>query len=353
MASIAKTQVGYVRLGKSGLKISRLILGMMSYGDKKWSDWVVGQEECNEHVKKAFEHGINTFDTANMYSQGLSEVMTGKAVQKLGVSREEVVILTKLYMPVKAGILGGGRPPNTAEEQDTAGFVNQRGLSRKHIFDSVQASLKRLDMEYIDVLQCHRFDYETPIEETMQALHDVVQKGWVRYIGMSSCYAHQFWQMQTYAISQKLTPFISMQNFVNAVYREEEREMVPTLKHFGVGSIPWSPIARGFLARPLDQQNTARAASDAAMKKFVDFESPANQEINRRIEKVAKDVGASMAQVAYAWGLAQDYITAPIIGSTKIEHLVEAIESVKVKLSKEQLAFINEPYKPQGIKGHM
>ena len=150
------TTVGYVRLGKSGLKISRLILGMMSYGDKKWSDWVVGQEECNEHVKKAFEHGINTFDTANMYSQGLSEVMTGKAIKELGVTREEVVILTKLFMPVRAGVVGGERPPNTAAEQDAAGFVNQRGLSRKHIFDSVQASLKRLDMDYIDVLQCHR-----------------------------------------------------------------------------------------------------------------------------------------------------------------------------------------------------
>jgi len=348
-----KTQVGYTRLGKSGLKVSKLILGMMSYGDKEWSEWVIDdQEECNKHVRTAFEHGVNTLDTANMYSQGLSEVMTGKAIKAVGVPREEWVILTKVHMPVKAGVLGGPRPPTTADEQDTAGFVNQRGLSRKHILDSVDASLKRLDTDYIDVLQCHRFDYETPIEETMQALHDVVQSGKVRYVGMSSCYAHQFWQMQTYAIQNRLTPFISMQNFVNAVYREEEREMIPTLKHFGVGVIPWSPIARGFLARPIGQESTTRASSDAVMKRFVDTESPASIEINKRIEKTAKDLGKSMAQVAYAWASAQEYITAPIFGSTKHEHLVEAIESTQIKLSEEQIAYINEPYVPMVIKGH-
>jgi len=210
------TQVGYTRLGNSGLQISRLILGMMSYGTKEWAEWTVGQEECSEHVKFAWEHGINTFDTADMYSQGVSEVMLGKALKQLNVPRDNFVILTKCFQPVKAGPPGGGRPPMTDKELDEQGFVNQRGLSRKHIFDAVQASLKRLDVEYIDVLQCHRFDYNTPIAETMQALHDVVQKGWVRYIGMSSCYAHQFWKMQTYAIQNRLTPFISMQNFHNA-----------------------------------------------------------------------------------------------------------------------------------------
>jgi len=350
-----KPFVGYTRLGNSGLKVSKIILGMMSYGTKEWAEWTVGQEECTEHVKLAYSHGINTFDTANMYSQGVSEVMLGKAIRALSVPRANVVLMSKVYQPVKAGPPGGGRPPADAETLDKEGYVNCRGLSRKHIFDSVQASLERLDTDYIDLLQCHRFDYETPIEETMQALHDVVQKGWVRYIGMSSCFAFQLWQMQTYAIQNRLTPFISMQNFYNAAYREEEREMIPSLKQLGIGMIPWSPIARGFLARPLNETSstTRGGGSDAVFTKFNDVNAESSKEINRRIEKVSKDIGCSMAQVAYAFVSHQEFVTAPIVGATKTHHLVEAIESVNIKLSDEQVKYISEPYVPQTIKGHV
>ncbi|CAD6571251.1 MAG: hypothetical protein CYPHOPRED_004366 [Cyphobasidiales sp. Tagirdzhanova-0007] len=280
--------------------------------------------------------------------------MLGKALKNLEVPRENYVVLTKVFQPVKDGVLGGPRFP-APDKLDANGFVNQRGLSRKaHIFASVQASLKRLDIEYIDVLQCHRYDNNTPIEETMQALHDVVQKGWVRYIGMSSCWAWQFWKMQTYAINNRLTPFISMQNYHNATYREEEREMVPTLAEFGIGMIPWSPIARGFLARPVSQmkETTRSGGSDPMFSVFVSAELESTKEINKRVEKIAKETGHSMAQIAYAWSLAQPFVAAPIVaGSTKLSHLEEAIEATQIKLTNDQLKYINEPYTSQSNRG--
>ncbi|KAG2015689.1 hypothetical protein CC2G_008934 [Coprinopsis cinerea AmutBmut pab1-1] len=223
-----KVKMPYVRLGNSGLKVSKIILGTMSYGSPEWQKWVLGEEEGIQHIKYAYEAGINTFDTANVYSNGLSEVILGKAIKQLNLPRDEIVVLTKVYGTV-------GREPSTIFgpsniNPDEYRYVNQHGLSRKHIFDSVKHSLERLQLDYIDLLQCHRFDYNTPIEETMQALHDVVKAGYVRYIGMSSCYAWQFQVMQNYAIKNNLTPFISMQNHYNLVYREEEREMFPTLK---------------------------------------------------------------------------------------------------------------------------
>ncbi|KAF7309169.1 Aryl-alcohol dehydrogenase [Mycena kentingensis (nom. inval.)] len=251
--AVASKNMQYVRLGNSGLKISKIILGCMTYGNPSWGgSWVLGEDDALQHIKEAYELGINTFDTADAYSNGESEVVLGKAIKQLRLPREEIVIMTKLGIAVS-------RDPDEAlygsAELDSKGYVNQYGLSRKHIFDAVKASLRRLDVEYIDLLQCHRFDPDTPIGETMQALHDVVKAGYVRYLGMSSCYAHQFAAMQNYALTHTLTPFISMQNQYNLLYREEEREMFPTLKQFGVESVPWSALARGALARPLAAQS--------------------------------------------------------------------------------------------------
>jgi len=231
---------------------------------------------------------------------------------------------------------------------DKFGYVNQHGLSRKHIFESVKHSLDRLQLEYIDVLQCHRFDNDTPIEETMQALHDVVKAGYVRYIGMSSCWAWQFHAMQNYAIQNKLTPFISMQNHYSLLYREEEREMFPTLKHFNVGSIPWSPLGRGLLTRPITEQST-RGTTDGALKMF---QSDASTSIINRVEEISKKKGMSMAQVALAWVMAKDGVTAPIVGTTSIENLVELLAAMDIKLTEEEMKYLEEPYQPSKIIGH-
>ncbi|KAH9072792.1 aryl-alcohol dehydrogenase [Lactarius deliciosus] len=335
-------RIPYVRLGKSGLKVSRIILGMMSYGDSRWQQWVLGEKEAVEHVKFAYEHGVNTFDTADMYSNGLSEVYLGKAIKVLNLPREEIVVMTKLFGAV--GKIGDGAtwtiPP---PELDKMGFVNQQGLSRKHIFDSVKKSLERLKLDYIDVLQCHRFDPDTPIEETMQALHDVVKAGHVRYIGMSSCYAWQY-----YAITNKLTPFISMQNHHSLVYREEEREMFPTLDHFGVGIIPWSPLARGLLTRPFktDEVST-RGGTDAFL---AGYEGAGTPEIVNRVEEISKKRGISMAQVALAWSLSR--VTAPVIGSTSLKNLEELIHGTEITLTQEEIQYLEEPYKARSVVGH-
>ncbi|KAF8188849.1 NADP-dependent oxidoreductase domain-containing protein [Mycena galopus ATCC 62051] len=295
----------------------------MSFGDPNWfGNWILPEEEATKHIKAAYDAGINTFDTANGYSNGLSEEILGRAIKQHNLPRDEIVIMTKLCYAV-------GK--NTHEttlfnpDLDAAGYVNQYGLSRKHIFDAVKHSLRRLGLEYIDVLQCHRFDPNTPIEETMQALHDIVQAGFVRYIGMSSCYAWQFHAMQNYAITNKLTPFISMQNHYSLLYREEEREMFPTLKYFGVGSIPWSALARGALSRPLTQQSH-RSQTDA-MSANLYTQSPANQAIVNRVEEVAKKRGISMAQVAIAWVLSKDGVSAPIVGTTSLDNLADIVDS--------------------------
>ncbi|KAF9069368.1 aryl-alcohol dehydrogenase [Rhodocollybia butyracea] len=315
-------------LGSSGLKVSRIVLGLMSYGSPQWQPWILGEEEGIKHIKAAYDAGINAFDTANVYSNGLSEVILGKAIKQHQFPREEIVVMTKLYGAV--GKTPGTLTMGTKQDLDKMGYVNQRGLSRKHIFDSVKHSLERLQLEYVDLLQCHRFDNETPIEETMEALHDVVKAGYVRYIGMSSCWAYH---MLAYAIQNKLTPFISMQNHYSLVYREEEREMFPTLKQFGVGSIPWSPLARGLLSRPLDQQ-TKRGEVDS-------------------VEEIAKKKNVKMAQIAIAWIMARDGVTAPIIGTTSLENLSELIAAVDIKLSEEEMKYLEEPYQPRAIMGHM
>lgn len=339
-------RVPYVRLGKSGLKVSRIILGCMSYGNPEWQKWVLGEEEGIEQIKFAYENGIQTFDTANAYSNGVSEVILGKAIKQLNLPREEIVVMTKLHFVVSRS---PGERIFPSQNADSLGYVNQYGLSRKHIFDSVQHSLKRLQLDYIDVLQCHRFHEDTPVEEVMQALHDVVQKGWVRYVGMSSCWAWQFHQMQNYAINNRLTPFISMQNHYNLIYREEEREMMPTLKHFGVGSIPWSPLARGALTRPLGER-TIRADNDIWHDTYL--KEPSNQEVVKRVEEIAKKRGASMAQISLAWTLTKEVVSAPIVGTTSLDKLKDLIDAVDIKLSEAEVKYLEEPYKPTAIIGH-
>jgi len=227
--------------------------------------------------------------------------------------------------------------------------VNQHGLSRKFIFESVKKSLERLQLDYIDVLQCHRFDPETPIEETMQALHDIVKAGYVRYIGMSSCYAYQFHIMQSYAITNNLTPFISMQNHHSLVYREEEREMFPTLNHFGVGIIPWSPLARGLLTRPFNTDEvTSRGNTDGFLAGYI--EGVGTKEIANRVEEISKKRGISMANVALAWSLTR--VTAPVIGSTNLKNLEELINGTEITLTQEEIQYLEEPYKARSVMGH-
>ncbi|TCD62549.1 hypothetical protein EIP91_006754 [Steccherinum ochraceum] len=336
----------YVRLGNSGLKVSKIILGTMQYGSKGWQEWVLGEEEAIEHIKYAYDAGIQTFDTANVYSNGLSEVILGNAIKKLNLPREEIVVMTKLFSTVAPSyginIMRQGLKP------EDVGVINQKGLNRKHIFDSVKNSLKRLQLDYIDVLQCHRFDNDTPIEETMQALHDVVQAGYVRYLGMSSCWAWQFHAMQNYAINNKLTPFVSMQNHHSLLYREEEREMFPTLKLFGVGSIPWSPLGRGLLTRPVDAESL-RGKTDMLQR---NYKGSSNAAIINRVEEIAKKRGISMAQVAIAWSLGFPGVTAPIVGTTNLDNLKEIIGAVHVKLTEEETKYLEEAYIPQAVIGH-
>ncbi|KAJ7906908.1 NADP-dependent oxidoreductase domain-containing protein [Mycena leptocephala] len=313
----------YVRLGNSGLKVSRIILGCMSYGDPKWGgSWVLPEEEGAKHIKAAYDAGINTFDTANPCPCALPAYGTKLFLAVSKTDTSEAIL----------------RIPDL----DAAGYVNQYGLSRKYIFDSVKHSLRRLDLDYIDVLQCHRFDPNTPIEETMQALHDVVKAGYVRYIGMSSCYAWQY-----YAITNKLTPFISMQNHYSLLYREEEREMFPTLKHFGVGSIPWSPLARGALTRPLSSGQSKRSETDWLSANFY-ASSSAGKEIVNRVEEIAKKRGISMAQVAVAWV----FVSAPIVGTTSLANLADIIGAIHVQLTEEEIKSLEEPYQPMAVVGH-
>ncbi|KAF8606457.1 Aldo/keto reductase [Ceratobasidium sp. AG-I] len=345
---VAKRNMTYVRLGNSGLKVSRIILGLMSYGSPEWAPWVLGEEEGIAHIKAAYDAGIQTYDTADRYSNGQSEVILGKAIKRHNLPRDEIVVMTKLW-----GVVARTHGENymTPGGADAAGYVNQHGLSRKHIFEAVKHSLERLQLDYIDVLQCHRFDKETPIAETMQALHDVVQAGYVRYIGMSSCYAYQFQEMQNYAINNKLTPFISMQNFHNLLYREEEREMVPTLKMFGVGMIPWSPLAGGLLTRPVGDESTLRSKTNV-WSSHLNKNHQVNDQIVKRVEEIAKARGISMAQVAIAWSLSRDAVTAPIVGSTRLKNLEDAVAALDVKLTEEEIKSLEEPYRPQAIIGH-
>jgi 1-deoxyxylulose-5-phosphate synthase len=322
--------VDYVRLGATGLKVSRIWLGMMSYGSPEWRPWVLDESDSEPFVKRALDLGINTFDTADMYSVGVSEEVTGRLLLRQ-VRREEVVIATKVFHPM------GDAP-------------NQGGLSRKHILDGIDASLRRLGTDHVDLYQIHRFDQHTPVEETMEALHDLVRWGKVRYIGASSMYAWQFAKMQAAAVTNGWTPFVSMQPHYNLLYREEEREMIPQCVDMRVGIVPWSPLARGRLARPPeDPESTARAEFDDLTRDLYD---DAETAILERVGEVAEEVDATRAQVALAWLLTKEGVTAPIIGATRMEHLEQAAAAVDVELNERQIGRLEEPYEPRRVLGH-
>ena len=322
-----------VNLGSTGVRVSRVCLGMMGYGNDSDRPWVLDEEAAEPIVRAAVEAGIYFFDTANAYSNGASEVATGHLVKKY-LTRDEAVIATKVFMPVTPGPNGGG-------------------LSRKHILSAIDASLKRLDLDYVDLYQIHRFDVHTPIEETMSVLHDVVRAGKARYIGASSMYAWQFAKAQHSAERLGLSRFVSMQNHYNLVYREEEREMIPLCLDQGIGVIPWSPLARGMLAGNRSrsgEKHTTRANTDA----FTDYlyNQPHDFDVVERVAEVASERGVSPAQVALAWLLHRPGVTAPIVGATKMSHLEDAVAAESLALSDEEMRRLEEPYVPHPVLGH-
>ncbi|MBW3561190.1 MAG: aldo/keto reductase [Actinobacteria bacterium] len=325
----------HVNLGTSGLKVSRICLGMMSYGTSDWRPWVLDEADAEPFVQRALELGITFFDTADMYSAGVSEEVTGRLLGT-HVARDEVVVATKVFFPTR--------------DDDP----NARGLNRKHILEAIDRSLERLGMEYVDLYQIHRWDPTTPIEETMEALHDVVRSGKARYIGASSMYAWQFAKAQHVAERNGWTRFVSMQPHYNLIYREEEREMLPLCLDHGVGVLPWSPLARGLLAgtRTRDgDRRTTRAETDEYGDHLYGF-GDTSFDIADRVAEVAEGRGVTPAQVALAWLLHQPAVTAPIVGATKLEHLEQAAAAVDVDLSDDELDHLGELYHPQPIRGH-
>ena len=322
----------YTKLGRTGLDVSRICLGCMSYGGGNQGNhaWSLGEEESRPFIKKALEAGINFFDTANRYSLGNSEEILGRAIKDFA-RRDEVVIATKVYGRMRPG-------PNGA------------GLSRKAIFAEIDNSLHRLGMDYVDLYQIHRFDHDTPIEETLEALHDVVKSGKARYIGASSMHAWEFARALGVAERHGWTRFVSMQNLVNLLYREEEREMLPLCAAEGIGVIPWSPQARGKLSR--DRAYTSlRTETDEAMTRLFAKTEEADMKVADRVGEVAKARGVPRAQIALAWLLAKPMITAPIVGATKLHHLDDALASVSVRLSADEIAALEEPYVPHAVVG--
>ena len=322
----------YVRLGKTGLKVSRICLGTMTYGTSKWRPWVLDEDASVPFIKRAIEHGINFFDTADMYSAGVSEEVVGRALKSFA-KRDQVVIATKGFWPMGEG-------------------PNDRGLSRKHLMDAIDGSLRRLGVDYVDLYQIHRFDPDTPIAETLEALHDIVKAGKARYVGASSMSAWQFAKMLHTAGEHGWTRFVSMQNHYNLVYREEEREMLPLCLEEGVGVVPWSPLARGFLAgnrRKSDFGETSRARTDKFAHEL--YYADSDFAIVERVVALAARLGVKPVQVALAWMFTKPAITAPIVGASKLSHLDDAVDALTVKLSAEDVAFVEEPYTPHPILG--
>ncbi len=307
---------------------------MMTYGSKKWREWVLEEKDAKPFVKRALDAGINFFDTADVYSLGESERITGNLIKEAGVKRENVIVATKVY-------------------QQMSDDVNDRGLSRKHILDSIDNSLKRLQMDYVDLYQIHRWDYNTPIEETMEALNDVVRAGKARYIGASSMFAWQFMKALYVSEVNGWAKFVSMQDHYNLVYREEEREMIPLCKDQGIGLIPWSPMARGFFAGNRKRGGggeTTRARSDPFADELYFREE--DFLVADRAAEVAKEHSVTASQIALAWLLNKPHISAPIVGSSRIEHLDQAIAALEIKLSDEEIKRLEEPYQPHPIRGH-
>ncbi len=340
----------YLTLGRTGLQVSRLCLGMMSFGTPAWRPWILDEAAARPIVRRAFEMGFNFFETADMYSAGVSEELTGKFVREFG-RREEVVIATKVFHPVQMEhnpARDSTQPPRRP---------NDRGLSRKRIFHAVDASLRRLGTDYIDLYQIHRLDPETPMEETLEALHDIVKTGKVRYIGASSMWAWQFSKAHHLAQRHGWTPFVSMQNHYNLAYREEEREMIPLCRDLGVGLIPFSPLARGFLAGTRSRADLQSAPGDSSRAKTDDiaqqrFYRPEDFEVVEAASAVAKARGVSTSQVAYAWLLQRPGITAPIVGVSKDWQLEEAHAALALKLEAAEIASIEAPYRPHPVLGH-
>ncbi|HEY2636337.1 MAG TPA: aldo/keto reductase [Solirubrobacteraceae bacterium] len=323
----------YVNLGRTGLRVSRLCLGMMSYGNDSDRPWVLDEDAAEPIVRRAVEAGVTFFDTADVYSGGASELATGRLLKK-HIAREEVVVATKVNGRTWAG-------------------ENGRGLGRKHVMASIDGSLSRLGMDYVDLYQIHRWDPATPIEETMEALHDIVRAGKARYIGASSMHAWQFAKAQHVAAARSWTPFSSMQNHWNLVYREEEREMVPLCRDQGVGIIPWSPLARGMLAGNRGrggERHTTRSETDS----FTDtlYSQPTDFDVVDRVVEVAGELGVAPARVALAWLLQRPGLTAPIVGATKLDHLEDALGALDVELTGDQVERLEEPYVPHPVLGH-
>ncbi|MBX5448455.1 aldo/keto reductase [Thermogemmatispora sp.] len=323
----------YAKLGRTGLEVSRICLGCMSFGDpNRWIHaWVLDEEQSRQIIRKALDLGINFFDTANVYSLGMSEEILGRALKDF-VKRDEVVIATKVFFRMREG-------PNGA------------GLSRKAILSEVDHSLRRLGTDYIDLYQIHRWDYQTPIEETMEALNDLVRAGKVRYIGASAMYAWQFQKALFVAERHGWSRFISMQNHLNLIYREEEREMLPLCRAEGIGVIPYSPLASGRLARDPSQPTTKRAETDQMARIKYDASASADQQIIDRVGELASRYGVPRAQIALAWLLQKDPVTAPIVGATRVSQLEEAVGALNVRLSSEDIAYLEEPYVPHRVVG--
>jgi 1-deoxyxylulose-5-phosphate synthase len=326
--------MNYSRLGTSGLQISPICLGCMTYGSPQWRDWVLDEEASRPFFRRALEAGINFFDTADMYSDGASEEVTGRALRDFA-NRDEIVLATKVFFPLRKGPNGGG-------------------LSRKHILEAIDGSLRRLGVDYVDLYQIHRFDHDTPIEETMEALHDVVKSGKTRHIGASSMYAWQFAKMQEIAARHGWTRFVSMQNHYNLIYREEEREMIPLCVDQGVGVIPWSPLARGFLSgnrrRGERSGETTRAKSDDYAKNM--YYEDADFDVLDRVVALAEEKGVKPAQIALAWLMHKPGVSAPIVGASKMSHLDDALAALDVTLAPEEMAALEEPYRPHPVLGH-
>ncbi len=323
----------YVRFGRTGLKVSRICLGTMSYGTRKWRDWVLDEKDSLPFYKRALERGVNFFDTADMYSQGVSEEVTGRALKDMA-KRDEVVIATKVFNPMGDG-------------------PNARGLSRKHIMDGIDASLRRLGTDYVDLYQIHRWDDQTPVEETLEALNDLVRSGKVRYIGASSMSSWQLCKALYLSDLRGWSRFVSMQNHYNLVYREEEREMIPLCVDQGIAVIPWSPLARGFLAGNRTKNrsgDTKRSRSDGMAHDMYYGED--DFAVLDRVVETAKKKDCSPAQLALAWMLHKPAVTCPIIGATKMRHLDESIDALSISLSAEEVSYLEEPYRPHPILGH-
>jgi aryl-alcohol dehydrogenase-like predicted oxidoreductase len=323
----------YVNLGATGLRVSRVCLGMMGFGNDSDKPWVIDEEAARPIVRAAVEGGITFFDTADTYSGGASEVATGRLLGKL-LTRDELIVATKVFMPMTPGENGGG-------------------LSRKHVLSAIDASLKRLQMDYVDLYQIHRWDNRTPIEETMDALEEIVRAGKARYIGASSMFAWQFSKAQQIADRRGWTRFVSMQNHYNLIYREEEREMIPLCVEEGVGVIPWSPLARGVLAGTRTREG-ARLTTRAGGDPFTDYlyNQPTDFDVVERVAEVASERGVTPAQVALAWLLHKPGVTAPIVGATKPEHLDDALAAEDLSLGDEEIARLEEPYVAHPVLGH-